>query len=308
MKKIIFDTDLGADADDLGALAMLHHFIDQEECKVLAIMCWSTEKYAVSAIDAVNHYYNHPNIPIGRREGSIFEENWQYSKLIADNFYHKQSYETVENATLLYRRKLAQSDNNSVTMVVVGPLKNIENLLRSEADTISDLSGKELVEQKVQEFVIMGGNFPKGDKEWNFDGNMPGVTKYVINNITVPITFSGYELGEVIKTGAVFNEIDPASPLYLGFEHFSKNAPWVKGQYNGKIIDNSTFDQTAVLYAVRNGVGHCWEKVSGGICVPDDVGGNVWVEGVDSKHSYLRLKMDREKMAGLIEDIMLGKF
>ena len=32
--RIIFDTDIGGDADDLGALAMLHHFVDSKECKL----------------------------------------------------------------------------------------------------------------------------------------------------------------------------------------------------------------------------------------------------------------------------------
>jgi len=43
--KIIFDTDFGGDADDLGALAMLHHFVDKEECELAAIMCWSLQEY-----------------------------------------------------------------------------------------------------------------------------------------------------------------------------------------------------------------------------------------------------------------------
>lgn len=54
--KIIFDTNFGGDADDLGALAMLHHLMHEGECEILAVMCWSTEKYAVSAIDAVHRY------------------------------------------------------------------------------------------------------------------------------------------------------------------------------------------------------------------------------------------------------------
>ncbi len=44
--RIIFDTDFGIDADDLGALAMLHHFVDKNECELAAVMCWSTEQYA----------------------------------------------------------------------------------------------------------------------------------------------------------------------------------------------------------------------------------------------------------------------
>ena len=63
--KVIFDTDFGGDADDLGALAMLHHFVDRQEADLLAVMCWSTEVNAVAGIDAVNHFYGHPSMPIG---------------------------------------------------------------------------------------------------------------------------------------------------------------------------------------------------------------------------------------------------
>ena len=54
--KIIFDTDFGGDADDLGALVMLHHFMNRGECDLLAVMCWNVEPSAVSAIDAVNRF------------------------------------------------------------------------------------------------------------------------------------------------------------------------------------------------------------------------------------------------------------
>jgi inosine-uridine nucleoside N-ribohydrolase len=306
--KIIFDTDFGGDADDLGALVMLHNFVDKGECELLGIMCWSTEQFAVSAIDAVNRFYNHSNIPIGTRKDSVKYQEWCYSKPITDKFPYKLNHKNVEDATVLYRKLLSQNKDSSVTIVTVGPLKNIENLIRSEGDSITCLTGKELIEKKVKEFVIMGGQFPSGKWEWNFWGEMPGVTKFVIDNLNVPIVFSGFEVGEKIKTGEVFNSINHNTPLYVGFLHFSNNAPWMKKFYNGKIIDNSTFDQTAVLYAVRNGVGFYWDKVQNGYCKPDEKGGNVWVVGNKTKHSYLKLKMKPEEIAEIIEAFMLGEF
>jgi len=307
-ERIIFDTDIGGDADDLGALAMLHHFIDRGECDLLAVMCWSTEKYAVSAIDAVNRYYSHPDIPVGARKDQTFYTDWNYTKAISDQFPHKLDHGRVPDAVVLYREILARSPDSSVVIVTVGPLKNIENLLRSESDSISPMTGSELIEHKVKEFVIMGGQFPEGDNEWNFDGGMPGLTQYVISKLDVPVTFSGYELGEAIKTGEVLNEIDPATPLYVGFMHFSSHAPWIKEKFRGRILDNSTFDQTAVLYAVRGGVGTYWDKVKGFRCVPDKTGGNKWVKDESSRHSFLVLRMDPEKLADEIEKFMLGEF
>jgi hypothetical protein len=78
--------------------------------------------------------------------------------------------------------------------------------------------------------------------------------------------------------------------------------------YQGRIIDNSTFDQTAVLYAVRGGEGLYWDRIRGGYCRAEDNGDNQWIEGKSTNHSYLRLKKDPEEMATLIESIMLGTF
>ncbi len=306
--RIIFDTDIGGDADDLGALAMLHHFIDKNECELAAVMCWSTEQYAVSAIDAVNRFYAHPDIPIGARKDTIHYLESNYNKVIADKFPHTLNHQLVPDAVALYRKILAESADESLVIVAVGPLKNIENLLESAGDSISPLSGEELVEQKVREFVIMGGQFPEGKWEWNFAGGMPGVTQNVLSRLKVPITFSGFELGVAIKSGEAFNRIDPNTPLYVGFLYFSAHAPWKKANFKGAILDNSTFDQTAVLYAVRNGTGTYWDKVSGGICIPDEKGGNTWKQTENSKQSYLKLTMDQDEIAKLMEDMMLGEF
>jgi len=307
--KAIFDTDFGGDVDDLGALVMLHNFVAKKECELLGIMSWSTEQYAVSAIDAVNRFYKHPNIPVGTRKDSTKHQKWCYSKSIADKFPHTLNHETAKDATLLYRQLLAKSKDSSIIIITVGPLKNIENLINSKGDSISKLTGKALIEKKIKEFVIMGGKYPEGKWEWNFFGDMPGVTQSVIENLKcVPITFIGFELGLPIKTGEVFNTIDQNTPLYVGAFHFSNNAPWMKEFYTGKVIDNATFDQTAVLYALRNGVNNYWERIDNGRCVPDAIGGNIWQKGKSSKHSYLKLLLSPEKMATLIESMMLNTF
>jgi len=307
--QIIFDTDFGGDVDDLGALVMLHNLVDKGECKIMAVMCWSTEQYVVPAVDAVDRYYNHPNIPIGTRKGTSHFESWNYSKPIADKFPHKLTTMEAEEATTLYRKILSNSDDKSIVIVTVGPLMNIQKLIQSKADTISNLTGKELIEKKVKEFVIMGGQFPEGQREWNFDGDMPGVTQFVLQNITIPTTFTGFEVGAAIKTGKVFNSINANTPLYVGFMHFSQNAPWIKANFKGEILNNSTFDQTAVLYAVRNGVGRYWDKVEGGHCeASKELGGNKWVKRSNSNQSYLKLKMEPEKIGSLIESIMMNIF
>jgi len=305
--KIIFDTDIGGDADDLGALAMLYNFKDKGECELLAVMSWSNDECAVPAIDALNRFYKHPRIPIGARKDNIYSDEKKYNYAIANHFEHKLTYKDVPDTTTLYRKILSKQKDKDMVLVTVGPLLNIRRLIESQPDSVSDFNGRELVSRKVKEVVMMGGHFPSGKGEWNFSGNMPGVTKFVLENIDVPVVFSGFEIGRAIQTGEVFNNIDKNTPLYVGFLHFCQNAQWMQ-PYQGRIVDNSTFDQTAVLYAVRGGVGTYWDKIENGFCEAQDNGDNRWVKGKKTNHSYLKLKEDPEKMAALIESIMLGKF
>jgi inosine-uridine nucleoside N-ribohydrolase len=307
MPKIIFDTDFGGDADDLGALVMLHNLHNRGECELLAIMSWSTEEYVIPAMDAVNHWYGNPHIPMGIRSHESHHTDWNYTKPLADALPHKLRNQDVLMAVDLYREILANHNDKSITIVTVGPLANIKDLLMSKPDQHSSLNGKELIEKKVEKFVIMGGHFPSGEWEWNFNGDMPGVTRYVLENLTIPIVFSGFELGVQVGTGPRFHELDPGHPLYIGYMHFSEHASWMKDRYvPGKITANASYDQTAVLYAVRGGEGIYWDKVENGLCVADDEGGNKWVESNKSTHhAYLVLKKSPEEMADIIYSLKL---
>ena len=305
--KIIFDTDHGGDADDLGAVVMLHNLHNRGECELLAVMSWSTEQYVIPALDGLNRYYGNPGIPLGvRSHGSHFQTD-NYNKPVADALPWELKNTDVPLAVDLYREILAKQDDNSVRIVTVGPLANIRDLLMSGPDEFSDLTGKELIEKKVEKFVIMGGRFPSGDWEWNFYGGMPGVTRYVLENLTVPVVFSGFEIGMVVHTGPRFHELDPGHPLYVGYMHFSRHASWMKDRYReGKITPNASYDQTAVLYAVRGGIGKYWDKVENGYCVADDEGGNVWAEtDKPTNHSYLVLKINPREMAQIIYSLKL---
>jgi inosine-uridine nucleoside N-ribohydrolase len=306
--KIIFDTDFGGDADDLGALSMLHGFHQSGEAELLAVMIWNREEFSVAGVDATNRYYGHTEIPIGVREGEPHSLEWNFSRAIARELPHEHTNRDARGAVDLYREILSGVDDNSVIIVTVGPLANIQNLLQSGPDYHSELTGKELFHQKVEKMVVMGGEYPTGRQEWNFWGNMEGVTLYVFDHVDVPVVFLGYEIGVRIQTGNVFNKLPKDHPLYLGFYHFSKYAPWMSERFTGQILNNSTYDQTAVLYAVRDGVGEYWEKVEGGHNEIDSVGHNRWVDGEVTNQSFMRLIVEPDVLARKIEKLMLFEY
>lgn len=305
---IVFDTDFGGDADDLGAIAVLHHFADQGIIDFKAIMSWSNEAYALPALSAVNGYYGRPDLPVGVRAVEPWRTEWNHTKIIADQFPHDP--DAVENAVpavTLYRRILAEADTQSVTIVTVGPLANIRNLLLSPPDTISSLSGQDLFDRKVKAMVVMGGQFPDGVTphgiEWNFDGNMPGVTRTVLETVKRPIVFSGFEVGAVLRVGSELNDHPRDTPLYVGYKYFSEHAPWMKEEYQGEILDNSSFDQTAVIYAAISGVGSFWTLSEPGTLRADDAGKGYWQFDPDGAHRYLIVK-DKAAATDFIAEAM----
>src|SRR5438552_13877489 len=73
IKSIIFDTDMGPDYDDVGAITLLHTFADSGYAKILATIA-STKYEGVAAVfNVFNTYFNRPDIIIGVPKGKALE-------------------------------------------------------------------------------------------------------------------------------------------------------------------------------------------------------------------------------------------
>src|SRR6476659_1934898 len=62
---IIFDTDMGPDYDDTGAITLLHAFADSGEAKILATMASTSYEGVAGVLNVFNTYFKRPDIPIG---------------------------------------------------------------------------------------------------------------------------------------------------------------------------------------------------------------------------------------------------
>lgn len=63
--KVIFDTDMVSDYDDVGALACLHAFADEGRCEILAMASCTRGNQSVAAVEVLNAFYGRPDIPVG---------------------------------------------------------------------------------------------------------------------------------------------------------------------------------------------------------------------------------------------------
>jgi len=284
--KIIFDTDIGPDCDDAGAVAMLHALADRCEIEILGMLSCTSFEWGAGALDALNTYYGRPDIPIGALKETGFLERSDYSQYLAQNFPNDlKSGANAPDAVALFHDLLENQPDASVTVVSVGPLRNARNLLLSPG-------GRELVAKKVKEWAVMGGFFPgNSEGEWNFkqDG---AAAKEAIENWPTPIMFSGAEVGSGVTTGTrLFSETDEQNPARKAY------------QLSVDVGDGGrlSWDLTAVLYAAR-GLEPFFKAVSGGYNEVADDGVNFWKTSPNRGHAYLVKKDPDGKFLGWAMD------
>ena len=292
---VIFDTDMSSDVDDVGAATILHALADSGEAKILAMGL--SDKYPESALclSAINSYFGRPDIPIGVPKGDGISTGSKYAATIASEYPRNvTSWEELPEAADVYRKTLAEAKDGSVVMISVGFTTNFATLLQSKGDDISPLSGAELIRKKVRVWVCMGGKFPSG-KEWNVYRHA-AASQTAIGGFTAPILFSGFEIGQPIGTGLGLKALPTTSPVRRAYE-----------LYNG-LNNRSSWDQTAVLYAVRGldgGLANMWDISEPGRCTVQADGNNGWQADPKGTHTYLIKKMSNEDVARELEKLMM---
>jgi len=270
---VIFDTDFGPDYDDVGAITLLHCFADSGWVRILATMASSKHKNIAAAIDVFNTYFNRPEIPIGVVSGQAVElgDKQHWTDSVISRYPHKiNSNKDVPDALDLYRKILALQADHSVTIVTVGFLTNLANLLESPPDSYSSLNGYDLVKKKVRNLVSMAGRFPTG-REFNLAQDVRSSTK-VLADWPSPILFSGFEIGQKIKTGLplIHDEQIRRSPVK---DVFAICIPLAQEDSAGRM----SWDETAVFVAIKG-----WQNyydLQYGTCSISPDGFNEWKTG-----------------------------
>jgi inosine-uridine nucleoside N-ribohydrolase len=296
--RIIFDTDMGPDYDDVGALAFLHAMADSGKAEILATVASNRHKLVAPTIEIINSYFGRADIPLGapRSQGVNMgaSQHWPDSLII--KYPHKiNSTDEVRDAVSVYRKILASQPDTSVTIVTVGFLTNLANLLKSQSDSLSPLTGEELVAKKVKKLISMAGAFPEG-KEFNIF--MDSISsEYVFNEWPGKIVFTGFETGVKIHTGLrlISSEISN-SPVKDAFRIAISCS---KEDMNGRM----SWDQTAVLIAIY-GTDRFFDLKRGNIIVNQD-GSNRWEENAAGKQEYVVLKSPVAEISKFIEERMM---
>lgn len=297
---VIFDTDMGPDYDDVGAITLLHAFADNGEANILATIGSTNYVNVGPVLSVLNTYFKKPQIPVGVPKGkAVGLRDWQHwSDTLVTNYPHSvKSNEEAEDAITLYRKILSAQPDNSVTVITVGFFTNLSGLLQSSADKYSPLSGKELVKKKVKLLVSMAGGFPAGNE---FNVNKDAVaSKNVAENWPTQILFSGFEIGKKIKCGLplIHNEAIQNSPVK---DVFRISIPMAAEDKDGRM----SWDETAVLVAVK-GYADFYTIQRGMIHVNEKDGSNTWTNDDNGLHAHLIEKAPVDEVRNVIDKLMV---
>ena len=196
---IIFDTDIISSTDDLVALCALYKYMDEGKCDVIGVVVDREGEVNAACVDVFNTYYGHPEIPIGLvrngiKDAKVFIDysgvvNWKdadggplFPRSIED-------YSTLPEGWELYRSLLQSAPDKSVTIVSVGFVTALAQLLTSEG-------GQRLVADKVKALYIMGGRFNGGKPDYNFAQGLEFAhTFFSLWPENTPVVFSPSEVG-----------------------------------------------------------------------------------------------------------------
>jgi inosine-uridine nucleoside N-ribohydrolase len=271
---------------------------DSGKVEILATVSSNKHELVAPSIEIINTYFNRSEIPIGapKTAGAALGSSQHWADSIVAKYPHRiSSTSEAPDAVDVYRKILNGQPDRSVTIVTVGFLTNLGNLLNSLPDDNSPLSGKELVEKKVKKLVSMAGRFPEG-REFNIHIDS-AASKFVYETWPGEVIFTGFEIGWEIRTGLrLIKSPVQNSPVK---DVFRISIPLSEEDRNGRM----SWDETAVLIGVYGTEGF-FDSRKGTILVNAD-GSNGWKDDARGKQTYVIQKMPVAEMARFIEDRMM---
>jgi len=270
-KKIIYETDMCLDVDDVGALAMLHGLANNSEVDLLAVCFNEVHPSGAAAIDAINTWYGRGDIPVGIYKKPLPDPDASAYLDALGKFPHDLDNEAAPGAVEVYRKVLSEQEDKSVTIISVGFINNLYDLLKAEPD---------LVAQKIRELIVMGGIHGGG---FNLARHNTGsASEYVIRNWPSPLVFS--QPGTGIYTGAKLENLPEQNPVREAYYQF----------FYSNFCGRHSWDQIAVLYGVR-GISDYFTHL-------EDV--KKWRQK-PGQRTYFETRLANDCYARIIEDLML---
>lgn len=175
---LLIDTDLSTSVGDAGALCVAHALADRGEASIAGVVHDTAISAGADAISAINHFFGRDEVLVGAYTGAVGAGDVGarpfLDELVGSISGPRVNASQAPSALSVYRASLAAAADGSITLLSLGFLTNLLELLQSNADAASPLAGSQLVAQKVRALVLVGGRYPRiGDGTIELGPNGP---------------------------------------------------------------------------------------------------------------------------------------
>ncbi len=283
-RAVIFDTDWWTDCDDCVALKLL---LNSKEVELKGININAFMEISPYSVELFLTQYGRGNVPVSVDKNALdypdAPKNGYQQKML--DAFSDGEYKTSDNyeTSVKFYRKLLSSLDEKADIIAVGFQNSIADLLMSDGDEFSPLSGIELCREKIGKLWAMAGNWDKdGGREYNVANTDRSVkaAKIVSEKFPCPITYLGFEVGESVITGGTEAIGDENDVLAIAMK--------AHGSEKGR----SSWDpMTALLAAIGDEEKAGYERVYGNFAF-DDEGRNYFSADSTSDRCYVVKKMD----------------
>lgn len=281
---MIYDDDCDGDIDCVTTQPVIHHWIDSGFVKMWGMVSSAPSNLGAPAMKVFQNYYNHSNLYfIGAWTPNCgLRSSAAWSIALVNRFDAGDACTNYPNCTEVLRQSIAGyiaggGAANGMVYVITGPLSCEEDFRASLADSISPLTGAQMEQQYIKEFVLMNGSAPRGS-EANCQENSSACSTFFANVTSE----NGYPPVYVVprNTGAtgVVTQIPASLPQTnpSGYAFDSTGAP-------PKTLDE---DALAVEYGVFGATG--WRLGADSTNTVDATSGaNSWTRSTASGQYYL---------------------
>ncbi|MBQ0031603.1 MAG: nucleoside hydrolase [bacterium] len=318
--RVIFDTDMVEDYDDVGALAALHALADENRCEILATVSCTRGNQSVATVEVINAFYGRKDIPVGCAkemgvEGTTkgradMSGHQKYVRIAKDysRYVRHANSDDAPDANVIYRKVLSAAPDKGVTVCSVGFLTNLRRLLETKPDSISPLSGGELVTKKVKALYAMAGKYPQG-REYNVEWDVPSA-RVVFDRWPTPIFISDFNLGRSIYSGRKVSETAYGYPNPVK-DVYARSLPSRAATHESRCWDkeeggHSSWDPVTVLASVLGSTPYF--TVRHGYFTIDESGANTWHDDPAKAGGVLECATScghsRQSMGTLLDDLI----
>jgi hypothetical protein len=301
---ILYDDDCDGDMDCAVTQPILHHWIDLGWAKVWGMVSSAHSALGAPTLRVFRDYYGHTALfPIGAwTPGCASSSSASWNAAVVNRFDAGDTCAAYPDCATVLRQSIvryvaAGGGQHGLQYVITGPLSCEEAFRNSPPDAISSLSGVQMEQQYVSQFVLMNGVVLSGG-----EANCITDPQACASFFASVTTESGYPPVYVVPVNTGATNVVTYVPVST-LPQSNPTACAFASQRTKAALDE---DSMALEYAVFGNTG--WTVSSNSTNTAQGPSGlNTWNVTKPSGHFYLGVPDNQEMFEGLLSSPWLPR-